>query len=825
MELVGRRFGHIRITDVVGQGGMGDVYAGYDEKLDRKVALKVLHAENRLDAEARERLLREARALSKLDHAHICRIFDYVESSDVDVLVLEYIDGQTLQDVILDTQTSRAEKLRIAIAIAEVLVAAHRVGIVHRDLKPENVMITKDGEVKVLDFGLARWLTVSTSSRLHAVAAPEPASLAVPMDSDTVWFPVDDRSLTSMQRAAGTPSDAHFFKTAAGITMGTPLYMSPEQARGEELTTASDMFAFGLLLQFLFTGVDPHPSGLTAREVILRAARGETVAMHGVAGDVAALITRLKQFAPADRPTAVETVSRLRHMAEKTRRIIRTSAIAAAVFVVVFGIWRYTVDLAHERTIAEARRAQAEDLINFMVGDLRVKLDAVQRLDILDDVAEKALKYVGSSDKETASAQELIAQVQALNQLGEVRVGQGNLAGAMALFEQSLDRAAAAVRRHPKNDEAKYQLALSRFWIANGYRQQDQPERGLEHAREYLALTSDLAARHPSNDKYVLESGYAHSQVGMLLEDKRDLKGAIAEFRTTLAIKEAYAARHPADDVAKEDVARTTNKLAFAVQKDGDLQSARRFFESEVAVREALVARNPKQIRWKQDLAVSHSFLAAALEHLGEPEAARRHRIADVSLNEQLVAYDPANTTWRRNLARGRSSLGALLGVSGELDAAERTLRAAEETAAIVAKADAKRPSLRGDLAFTKAQYARVLLARGNVHAARAKIDEAIAACGSEPANRRSLGFAYLYQGYVRERQGMTAAARESWIKAADLLKPQDANTSNVRELESWARALLALDRREEATTAVARLRALGFKNRDFEALCRSKNY
>jgi len=110
MELIGRRFGHIRITDVVGQGGMGDVYAGYDEKLDRKVALKVLHAENRLDEESRERLLREARALSKLDHPNICRIHDYIESDEVDLLVLEYIDGQTVQDVLMDHQLSRAEK-------------------------------------------------------------------------------------------------------------------------------------------------------------------------------------------------------------------------------------------------------------------------------------------------------------------------------------------------------------------------------------------------------------------------------------------------------------------------------------------------------------------------------------------------------------------------------------------------------------------------------------------------------------------------------------------------------------------------------------------
>src|SRR5687768_9824742 len=176
MELTGRRFGHIRVSEVVGQGGMGDVYAGYDEKLERKVALKVLNADQRLDDEARERLLREARALSKLDHPNICRIHDYIESGDVDLLVLEFIDGRTLQEVIDDDKTSRAEKLRIAIAVAEVLVAAHRSGIIHRDLKPDNVMLTRSGEVKVLDFGLARWLKEGRRRTSDGIAAETPTA-------------------------------------------------------------------------------------------------------------------------------------------------------------------------------------------------------------------------------------------------------------------------------------------------------------------------------------------------------------------------------------------------------------------------------------------------------------------------------------------------------------------------------------------------------------------------------------------------------------------------------------------------------------------------
>jgi len=826
MELVGRQFGHIRITGVIGEGGMGDVYAGYDEKLDRPVALKVLHAENRLDEEARERLLREARALSKLDHPNICRIHDYIESSDVDVLVLEYIDGQTLFDFIR-SETPRAEKLRIALAIAEVLVAAHRMGILHRDLKPENVMITKAGEVKVLDFGLARWLQISSGSRLRAVSAAESAAVAVSMDSDNVWFPVDDSSLTAVQRQHLIPShsDEQRFRTALGIALGTPLYMSPEQARGQELTPASDLFSFGLLLQFLFTGADPHPADLTAREVMLRAARGETTPAQGVAGDVAALIGRLKQFAPADRPTAVETVARLRHLGDRSRRIARHSAIAAAILIVLFGIWRYTVDLARERTIAETRRAQAEDLINFMVGDLRTKLDAVQRLDILDGVAEKVLHYVGSSDKETASAQELMAHAQALNQLGEVRVGQGNLSGAMKLFEESLDRATVAVQRAPKNDEAKFVLALSRFWLANGFRLQDDPSKALDHARTYLALTSDLAARNPSNDRYVLESAYAHSMNGMLLEDERDLAGAIGAYRNALAIKERYAARRPGDDVVKEDVARTINKLAFAVQKSGDLFAARRYFEDEVATREALVARNPKQVRWKQDLAVSHNYLGWVLEDVGEPQAARAQRLIDVRLHQELVDHDPSNKSWQRALARSRFALGRLFASLGELEGAERELRAAEELGRVLVATDAGRVRLRGDLTRTRSHYARMLLERGDVRAARTKIDQAIADCGSDSANRTDLGYAYLVQGYVRVREGSAAGARASWQEAAGLLRPADANTSNIRELENWARVLIALERREEATAIIARLRALGFRYHDFEVLCRSEGY
>src|SRR5688572_13507872 len=146
---------HYRVLESLGMGGMGEVYAGLDETLKRKVALKAIRRDQRLSAHAKARFLREARLLSQLDHPNICRVYDYIEGDDSDWLVLELIEGKSLQSVSaagLDART----RLHIAQQIADVLVATHTAGVVHRDLKPGNVMLTRGDVVKVLDFGLAQ---------------------------------------------------------------------------------------------------------------------------------------------------------------------------------------------------------------------------------------------------------------------------------------------------------------------------------------------------------------------------------------------------------------------------------------------------------------------------------------------------------------------------------------------------------------------------------------------------------------------------------------------------------------------------------------------
>ena len=218
--MIGQTISHYRITSKLGEGGMGEVYLAEDTKLDRKVALKFLPQEMQRDESARKRFLREAKSAAALDHPFICKIYETGQAQGKDFISMEYVQGNTLRDELTEAPLALKEALRQAVEIAEALETAHGQEIVHRDLKPSNIMIMPDGHAKVTDFGLAKRLTP-----LHEVGGQE-------------------KTLTASM-------------TKTGTTVGTLAYMSPEQLRGEEVDTRSDVFSFGVVLYEMITRVHP----------------------------------------------------------------------------------------------------------------------------------------------------------------------------------------------------------------------------------------------------------------------------------------------------------------------------------------------------------------------------------------------------------------------------------------------------------------------------------------------------------------------------------------------------------------------------------------
>lgn len=270
----GARISHYEILTPLGSGGMGDVYLARDTRLGRKVALKLLLPSLTVDAQLRARFFREAQLASALDHPNICTIHEVGQSSSLLFIAMQYIEGDTLKQVIGSRPLKLDALLSISLQAADALAAAHEQGIMHRDIKSNNILITPRGQVKVLDFGLAK-LTAGSSQQGVSKAATE--------------------------------------LTKTGAVLGTPNYMSPEQARGERVDQRSDIFSMGVVIYEMATGEVPFQrksQAETMNAVINEPHRAVAELNEAMPAELSAVIDRALAKAPAERYQSVAEMLR-----------------------------------------------------------------------------------------------------------------------------------------------------------------------------------------------------------------------------------------------------------------------------------------------------------------------------------------------------------------------------------------------------------------------------------------------------------------------------------------------------------------------------------
>ncbi len=804
MHHVGRLIGNIRIGEPLGEGGMGAVYLGFDETLRRQVAVKAIRSD-RLDDDSRARFLTEARILSRLDHPNVCRIHEYLEGDGEDFLILELITGKTLAAAI-HAPRPVAGKLRIAGQVASALAAAHGKGIVHRDLKPGNVMLTPESGVKVLDFGLARTATPHDQEASQKTAETKDSPATSERGDGTSTETGEGPSYWLPTTIASTQQD--------GI-VGTPSNMSPEQARGEPATAASDMYSFGLLMQELCTGQSAYPAGISADLLRIKAADGDTLPVAGLDKDLEALIGQLKSIAPEARPTAAAAAAGLRRIRDQPRRRLRRLAVALGLVAVAAGVFQYVTALQRERDQASSSRQAA---IEARVQAETAQQEAEQVTEFLVELIEKAspeaergadVTVAEVLEQSTERIDDLAGQpgVQARVRftIAEVFLTLGQYQEALALHRQAL-----AAREEVYGPES-LEVASSLSRLALLLEEIDDYPEALSHATRAVGIydrNPDLGHRYrkdmtaamlglASISSLVGDVEQAESIYQRLLAVRRrhlppdhpdlgKLLGEIAVFHYTqmqfdksvtltleaLAINEkTFGPNHP-------EVGNVLSLLSACYWLLDDLEQAKVYGERAIEV--LRLALGPEH----SDIAVALYSLGGIAMGLGELEQAQR------LMTQAIEIWEPAMGPGFSGIANALGRLSEIELAMGRLEAAvaltDRSLAIKRQVASSVGELSLVRGfrfkasllALQGDRSGAKKLLLEALdIAERTVAPGHVEISR----CQHELANR-------IYQHDAPER------ARELYRSAlADTEKRLVAHPENRRDQELLAACHLGL--------------------------------
>ena len=773
--LAGQAIGPYTLVREIGHGGMGTVWLARrtDGRYEGEVAIKFLRSGLFGHGDA-ARFEREGSILARLSHPNIARLLDAGVMADgaQPYLVLEYIDGEPIDQYCQRLALPVAARLALMLDVLAAVAQAHNRLILHRDLKPTNILVNKAGEVKLLDFGIAKLL--------------------------------DD--------AGGGEQTA---LTARAGNAFTPEFAAPEQLQGGDVTTATDVYALGVLMYLLLGGEHPTaaPTGAPLdrmRSVIETVPRrlSEAVLRRGgptarwssesrklageIKGDVETIVAKALKKAPAERyanaaaladdvrrylahePIAARPDAPLYRTVKFVQRH-RAGVATASAAVIALGVG-IGVALWQARE-ARAQRVQAEGLVEYMIGDLRKKLQPVGRLDVLDGVGLKALDYYAGQDLASLDADSLGRRARALHMIGSLAEQRGRFDEAARDFQQAADTTSRLLQANPGDPQRIFDQSQSEYYV--GYVQWYRGRLPDAEAsfRRYLDMAQRMNRAKPGDHDWQLEDVFSKTNVGIVLTELGRADEALpllAEARAEIA---RIAHSHPEDAVSEGNTI-GWNVIAYtALGRDEEAIAA-----DNDKIAAALRAPNADKDQDVQFLVGNAHHEIATWQHnlgrLDEAVASARRALDELLA---LNARDPANVDNIGEIVGTQTLLAQMLLELGDRAGAREQLRQAQtRLASLMARPAQKRAwrlSHNGRVAEVRAGLA-------DTDAERAAADAALAAYLADVRKYESeggvvpqldatvIGGVGLMHGDLLTHAGHADQARDAWRIAADRIRP-----------------------------------------------------
>lgn len=712
-----RRIGPYKLIREIGHGGMGVVCLAVrdDEQYKKRVAIKIVKRGMDTDFILR-RFRRERQILASLTHPNIARLHDGGATEDgLPYFVMEHVEGKPLYQYCDTHELATVERLKLFRSVCSAVHYAHQNLVVHRDIKPGNILVTADGTPKLLDFGIAKLLNPELSGQTI-----EP--------------------------------------TATALRVMTPEYASPEQVRGETITTASDIYSLGVLLYELLTGHRPYRLISHTPIEIARIICEEEPEKPSTA------VTRIEEVVSIDgkgRTTITpESVSKTRGgQPDKLRRWLAGDL----------------DNIVMKALSKEPHRRYAS--VEQFSEDIRRHLEGLPVIARKDTFSYRAGKFVGRH-KAGAAAAALIALSFVVGTVGitwQAMVARSERARAERRFNE--------VRRVANSFMFEIHDAIANLAGSTPAR-----ELVVKRALEYLDSLAREAGNDPSLQRELAEAYHrlAEIQGSPTGANLGDTAGALDSYRKALALRQSLGATGQATVEDRRLLAATYSKLsALGSDSAARMDYARKALE----IRESLSAAEPQNALLRSSLAISYHDMGLALSASGNVTDALESYRKMKGIYEALSAADAGNTRWRRNLALACKRVAALLEITGDLSGSIIDYRRAVEIDEASATADPANAQARLDLSFSLSGVGSILLKTNDAAGALEKyqralvIRQALAAADPRDARTRdALAGTYRRLGAVAERTGDTSAAIENYRKA--LAIAEDLSTADPLNAE-----------------------------------------